>query len=150
VQILLSGRPVISLPEQLQLYLDVQPDVRVLLFTAGVAVVTGVLFGMVPRVERLCLDADFDVARWRHARRAQVESSRRRLLVVSQVALSVIMLSTAGVLVSHLSNLRNLNLGFDRHSVLLVTLDPSRSGYERLQLSNRYRDLLNRLQAIPA
>src|SRR4029453_1492801 len=51
--------------------------------------------------------------------------------------------------VSHLSNLRNLNLGFDRHSVLLVTLDPSRSGYERLQLSNRYRDLLNRLQAIP-
>jgi predicted permease len=149
VQILLSGRPMIRLPEQLQLYLDVQPDVRVLLFTAGVAAVTGVLFGMVPAWNAF---ASAQISTLRDGGTLGERRSSRlagRLLVVSQVALSVIMLSTAGVLVSHLSNLRNLNLGFDRHSVLLVTLDPSRSGYERLQLSNRYRDLLNRLQAIP-
>jgi predicted permease len=149
VQILVSGRPMIGLPEQLQLYLDVQPDMRVLLFTAGVAVVTGVLFGMVPAWNAF---ASAQISTLRDGGTLGERRSSRlagRLLVVSQVALSVIILSTAGVLVSHLSNLRNLNLGFDRHSVLLVTLDPSRSGYERLQLSNRYRDLLNRLQAIP-
>jgi predicted permease len=149
VQILLSGRPMIRLPEQLQLYLDVQPDVRVLLFTAGVAVVTGVFFGMVPAWNAF---ASAQISTLRDGGTLGERRSSRlagRLLVVSQVALSVIILSTAGMLVSHLSNLRNLNLGFDRHSVLLVTLDPSRSGYERLQLSNRYRDLLDRLQAIP-
>ena len=149
VQILLSGRPMIRLPEQLQLYLDVQPDVRVLLFTGGVAVVTGVLFGMVPAWSAF---ASAQISTLRDGGTLGERRSRRltgRLLVVSQVALSVIILSTAGLLVSHLSNLRNLNLGFDRHSVLLVSFDPSRTGYERLQLSNRYRDLLSRLQAIP-
>jgi len=147
VQILLSGRPMIGLPEQVRL--DVQPDLRVLLFTAGVAVLTGVLFGMIPAWNAF---ASAQVSTLRDGGTVGERRSRRlvgRLLVVSQVALSVIMLSAAGLFVNHLSNLRNLNLGFDRHSVLLVTLDPSQSGYERLQLSNRYRDLLNRLQTIP-
>jgi predicted permease len=149
VQILLSGRPAIRLPQNLQVYLDVQPDVRVLLFTAGVAVVTGVLFGLVPAWNAF---ASAQISTLRDGGTLGERRSSRlagRLLVVSQVALSVIILSAAGLLVSHLSNLRNLNLGFDRHSVLLVTLDPSRSGFERLELSNRYRDLLNRLQTIP-
>jgi hypothetical protein len=59
------------------------------------------------------------------------------------------MLSAGTLLAAHVSNLRNLNLGFQRDSVLLVALDPSRSGYERLQLSSLYRDLLARLDAIP-
>jgi predicted permease len=121
----------------------------VLLFTAGVAVVTGVLFGMVPAWNAF---ASAQISTLRDSGTIGERRSGRlagRLLVVSQVALSLIILSAAGVLVSHLSNLRNLNLGFDRQSVLLVALDPSQSGYERLQLSNRYRDLLSRLQTIP-
>jgi putative ABC transport system permease protein len=147
VQILLSGRPMIGLPQQVSL--DVQPDLRVLLFTAGVAVLTGVLFGMIPAWNAF---ASAQISTLRDGGSVGERRSRRlvgRLLVVSQVALSVIMLSAAGLLVNHLSNLRNLNLGFKRDSVLLVTLDPSRGGYERLQLSNRYRDLLSRLQSIP-
>jgi putative ABC transport system permease protein len=149
VKILLSGRQMVRMPAQLQVYLDVEPDARVLLFTAGVAVVTGVLFGMVPAWNAF---ASAQISTLRDGGTIGERRSSRlagRLLVVSQVALSLIILSAAGVLVSHLSNLRNLNLGFDRHSVLLITLDPSRSGYEPLQLSNRYRDLLTRLQAIP-
>jgi hypothetical protein len=46
VRVLLSGRPMIGLPTQIQI--DVQPDLRVLLFTAGIAVVAGVLFGLAP------------------------------------------------------------------------------------------------------
>ena len=147
MQILLSGRLVVGLPEQIPL--DVQPDLRVLLFTATVAVLTGIVFGLVPAWNA---SASARISTLREGGTVGERRSRRRagrVLVVAQVALSVVMLSAAGLLVSHLSNLRNLNLGFDRESVLLVTLDPSRSGYERLRLSNLYRDLLGRLQAIP-
>jgi hypothetical protein len=46
--------------------------------------------------------------------------------VVAQVAFSVVLLSAAGLFVGHLSNLRNLDLGFQRDHILLVTLDPAR------------------------
>jgi predicted permease len=147
MQILLSGRLIIGLPEQIRL--DVQPDLRVLVFTASVAVLTGVVFGLVPAWSA---SASARISTLREGGTVGERRSRRRVgrvLVVAQVALSVVMLSAAGVLVTHLSNLRNLNLGFDRDSVLLVSLDGSRSGYERLQLSNLYRDLLGRLQTIP-
>jgi predicted permease len=72
-----------------------------------------------------------------------------RTLVVAQVALAVILLSTAGLFVNHLSTLRHHNLGFERDSVLLVTLDPTHSGYTRDRLSRSYQDLLARLEAIP-
>src|SRR4029079_9760086 len=78
--------------------------------------------------------------------------SRRRFgkgLVVVQVALSVVLLSAAGLFVGHLSNLRNVNLGFQRDSVLLVTLDSSGSGYTPDRRTSVYQELLGRLQAIP-
>jgi predicted permease len=147
VRVLLSGRPMIGLPTQIRI--DVQPDLRVLLFTAGIAVLTGVLFGLAPAWNAF---ASAQITRLRDAGVVGERRSRRVLsrgLVVAQVALSVVMLSAGTLLAAHVSNLRNLNLGFQRDSVLLVALDPSRSGYERLQLSNLYRDLLARLDAIP-
>jgi putative ABC transport system permease protein len=147
VRVLLSGRPMIGLPTQIQI--DVQPDLRVLLFTAGIAVLTGVLFGLAPAWNAF---ASAQITRLRDAGVVGERRSRRVLsrgLVVAQVALSVVMLSAGTLLAAHVSNLRNLNLGFQRDSVLLVALDPSRSGYERLQLSSLYRALLARLDAIP-
>jgi putative ABC transport system permease protein len=147
IRILLSGRPIIGLPEQLSI--NVQPDLRVSLFTAGAAVLTGVLFGFVPAWNAF---SSAQISTLREGGSLGERRSRRlvgRGLVVAQVALSVVMLSGAGLLVTHLSNLRNSNLGFDRESVLLVTLDATRSGYERLQLSGLYRDLLGRLEAVP-
>jgi predicted permease len=147
IRILLSGRPIVGLPQQLTI--DVQPDLRVLLFTAGASVLTGVLFGLVPAWNAF---ASAQISTLRDGGTVGERRSRRlvgRGLVVAQVALSVVMLSAAGLLVTHLSNLRNLNLGFDRDSVLLMTLDATRSGYERQQLSGLYRDLLGRLEAIP-
>jgi len=70
-------------------------------------------------------------------------------LVVTQVALSVVLLSAAGLFVANLSNLEHLDLGFRRDHVLLVTLDPSRSGYSDEQLSSAYQELLGRLATIP-
>jgi predicted permease len=70
-------------------------------------------------------------------------------LVVAQVALSVVLLSAAGLFVGHLWNLQHRNLGFRRDHVLLVTVDARRSEYKAEQLSRLYEELQGRMEAIP-
>src|SRR6185369_13516185 len=81
------------------------------------------------------------------------ETRLRRLfgksLVVVQVAISVVILSTAALFAGHLANLRSLDLGFRRDHILLVTLDPARSGYEGARLAQAYQQLLERFEGIP-
>ena len=147
VRIVTSGRMIIGLPQRIEF--QVQPDAQVLLFTATVAVLTGVLFGLAPAWSAF---AFVPAQSMRESGGAGETRSRRMVgksLVVVQVALSVVLLSAAALFVGHLSNLRNVNLGFQRDSVLLVTLDPQGSGYNRSQLTTLYRELLERLQAIP-
>src|SRR5258708_32300638 len=81
------------------------------------------------------------------------ESKSRRLfgkgLVASQVALSLTLMSSAALFVEYLSHLRNLNLGFERNNLLLVTLDFAHSGYDAAQFSRLSQELVMRLDAIP-
>ena len=81
------------------------------------------------------------------------ETRSRRLfgksLVVAQVALSVVLLSAAGLFVRHLSNLAEPRSRLPARSVLLVTLDPARSGYNARTIVRPYRELLGRFEAIP-
>jgi predicted permease len=147
LRLLTSGRAPIGWPQQLEL--QIAPDARVLLFTAGIALATGVLFGLAPAWTAF---RSVPISALREIGSAGGKKSRQRFgqgLVAAQVALSVMLLSAAGLCISHLSNLRNADLGFRRDSVLLVTLDPASSGYERTQLSVLYRGLQERLQAIP-
>jgi putative ABC transport system permease protein len=132
-----------------QLALQFGPDIRVLMFTTGVALATGVLFGL-PSAWSAFRSAP--ISSLREIGSAGGRKSRQRFghgLVVAQVALSVVLLSAAGLCLAHVSNLRNRDVGFKRDSVLLVTLDPQGSGYNRMQLSGLYKDLLNRFHAIP-
>jgi len=147
VQIMTSGRQIIGLPQRIEIQL--QPDMHVLLFTAGVALLTGVLFGLAPAWNAF---ASAPASSLRGIGRAGETRSRRlfgKSLVVAQVALSVVLLSAAGLFVRHLSDLKALDLGFQRDHVLLMTLDPARSGYKSEQLASPYRELLRRFEAIP-
>jgi len=145
VRIMLSGRPQIGPPIDIQ----VQPDTHVLLFTAGIALLTGLLFGLAPAWSAF---ASAPATALRSSGSAG-ETRLRRLfgksLVVAQVALSVGLLSAAGLFIGHLSHLERLDLGFRRDHVLLVTLDPAHSGYHGEQLSVAYRELLRRMETIP-
>lgn len=147
VRIMTSGRQMIGVPEPLEIPL--QPDVRVLLFTAGTALLTGVLFGLVPAWKAFTSTPASSM--WQAGRSGETRSRRLfgKSLVVAQVALSVVLLSAAGLFVRHLSNLEHVDLGFRRDHVLLVTLDPSRTGYDAQRLSRAYRELLDRLERIP-
>jgi len=65
------------------------------------------------------------------------------------VALSLVLMSSAGLFVGYLSHLRNLNLGFERNNLLLVTLDFAQSGYNAARFSRLSQELVMRLDAIP-
>lgn len=145
--LLYSGRLPPGWPQHLELH--VAPDLRVLLFAAVVAVSTGVLFGLAPALSAF---RSAPISVLREIGTAGVKKSRRRFgqgLVAAQVALSVVLLSAAGLCLAHLYNLRNVDTGFQRDSVLLVTLNPQSSGYNRTQLTVLYKDLLDRFDAIP-
>jgi putative ABC transport system permease protein len=147
VRILESGRPMPGL--SLRLDVPIQPDPYVLLFTAGIALLTGVLFGLAPAWNAF---ASAPVSALREMARSGETRVRRlfgKSLVVAQVALSVVLLSAAGLFVRHLLSLEHLDLGFRRDHVLLVALDPAHSGYTRERLYRPYQELLERLKAIP-
>src|SRR5207245_2367268 len=142
VRILASGRQ-----GPVRLEIQIQPDAHVLLFTAGIALLTGVLFGLAPAWNAF---ASAPVSSLREMARSGETRVRRlfgKSLVVAQVALSVLLLSAAGLFIRHLSNLHRLDLGFRRDHVLLVALDPARTGYTRERLYGPYQELLERLKA---
>jgi predicted permease len=144
-RIITSGR-LVGLP---RIQLEADLDVRVLFFTLAVSLATGVLFGLAPAVHAF---VSAPASLLRGAGAAPDTRWRRAIgqgLVVAQVALSVMLLAAAGLFARHVSTLRNVGLGFERESVLLVTLDPTGSGYQGNQLAPVYRQLLARLAAIP-
>jgi putative ABC transport system permease protein len=147
VRILESGRQMPGLP--LHLDIQVRPDGHVLLFTAGVALLTGMLFGLAPAWNAFTSPPASSLREIGRIGETRFSRLFGKSLVVAQVALSVVLVSTAVLFVRHLSNLQHLDLGFRRDHVLLVALDSSRSGYGSEQLSRLSRELLERLEAIP-
>jgi cell division protein FtsX len=128
---------------------QVRVDANVLLFTVAVALLAGLLFGLVPAFRALSHAPASSLRQGGIATETRSRSRVGKTLVVAQAALSVVLLSAAALFVGHLSNLGHLNLGFQRDHVLLLTLDPKHSGYDDEQLSRAYQELLGRLEAIP-
>ena len=146
LRMITSGRRIVGLPVHVDIL--TRPDSHVLLFTGGIALFTALLFGAAPAMN---LGARPAAALQQVARIG--ESRSRRLfgksLVVAQVAVAIVLLSAAAVFVGHVSNLRNLNLGFSRDHLLLVTLDPAHSGYDTAEWSRLSQELLTQLEALP-
>ena len=147
VRMFASGRQAPGMPAHLEI--PVQLDPHILLFTAAVALFTGVLFGLAPAWNAF---TSAPISSLRETGTTGETKFRRLLgrgLVTAQVALSVVLLSTAALFVHNLSNLEHLNLGFRRDHILVVQLDPAHSGYKPEQLTHPYHELLIRLAAIP-
>ncbi len=143
VRIMASGRA------HERVTIEVQPDLHVLLFTAGIAVLTGLLFGLAPAWYAFRIAPASGLRQGGRAGETRLWRLFGRGLVAAQVGLSVLLVTGAFIFLSHLSRLRNLDLGFRSDHTLLVQLDPARSGYRREQLVQPYQELLTRLEAIP-
>lgn len=128
-------------------HLQLALDGRVLLFTVTIALLTTMLFGSAAAWPSL---ADGPLAALRD--RSGPGKSRLRAgggVVVAQLALSIALLSTAALLVRHLSDLRSVGLGFNRQSVLLMRLEPRDRTSTHAQLTAEYGELLERLRQVP-
>ena len=132
--------------------LDVRPDWRILAFAACVSLVTAVLFGLAPalRATRVQLAS---------ALRAQgrnlvgAASSRLltpgKMLVIVQVALSVVLLVATGLLVRSTVQLRTSDVGMARDQVLVARVAPGQVGYADARLTALMRDLIQRASRAP-
>jgi predicted permease len=129
--------------------LNTSLDLRVLGFTLGLSVVTGILFGSLPawRATRLDLTPAL-----KDTGRNSSGVSRSRLskaLVITQVALSFVLLIGAGLTVRTLHNLQSVDAGFNQENLLLFSLEPSQLDYKGERLANLYRQLFASLDAVP-
>jgi predicted permease len=145
----LCARALLSfLPEQTRGALDVSPDARVLGFTLAISVLTGLLFGLAPawQATRVNLTASLKDQTGASAGRSRL--ALNKLLVVTQVALSVFLLIVAGLFVRSLRNLRSLDTGFDHENIVQFSIDPG-GGYNLAQRVNLNKQMLSRLEALP-
>jgi predicted permease len=129
-------------------------DSRVLGFTAAVSLLTGVLFGLAPALRGIRVDLTPALKEGAGGSNPATHRSGRwftaaNMLVVAQVALTVIVLAAAGLLVRTLENLKSVNPGFDTRNILTFRVDPTLIGYKRTEMDSFYQDLQNRLAAIP-
>jgi predicted permease len=134
------------------LFIDAHPDAMVLAFTAGIAVFTGILFGILPALRGSGINVA--PALKENSGGPSIKSVGRRFglgsaLVIAQVALSVVVLIGAGLVVRTLANLRSVNPGFDTHNVLLFGLNPKQVGYQDDKIPPLYRELQTRFASTP-
>ncbi|HVF91416.1 MAG TPA: ABC transporter permease, partial [Blastocatellia bacterium] len=130
------------------LTLDIEPDIRVLAFTAAVSLLTGLLFGLAPALRATKVGMAPDLKD--NSRSASKAKSRlSKVLLVSQVAISLLLLIGAGLFVRTLQNLENVELGFNRENLLIFRVDPTLNGYEGARAANLYQQMKERIEALP-
>jgi len=133
-----------------ELVIDVSPNIRVLLFTLTVSMLTVLLFGVVPalRASKLDLvpilkDATATTPVFRRG------PSLHGLLVVTQVTLSLVLLAGAGLFLRSVWNLQAIEKGFSGDNVLAMSLDMELQGYNKSRGANFYPAALESLSSVP-
>ena len=143
-RILTAGTRMIGPPPRL----DVTVDANVLMFTTGVTMLAGILFTVAPTLAAM-RSSPMSVL---HERGGTGQTTSRRLfsngLVVAQVALSLVLVSVSQLYLGHLANLRNRSLGFNRNSVLLISVDTARGSRSHDQVISLYPEVLDQLGGI--
>ncbi len=129
--------------------LDTTPDAGVLAFTAGVSIVAGLLFGLVPALQASRTDLSAAMKEKTRMRRGVMRISLSSALVVLQVGLSMVLLTGAGLFARSLAKLQSEDVGFDRSNLLLVGVDSRLAGYKPTELATLYQQILERLGTLP-
>ena len=142
VALVASGRKTITLP--------LAENGRVLLFTAAVAILTGVVFGLAPAFSATRVSLTAALKEGGAGSRLGARRSRlAKALVSTQVALSLVLLVCAGLFLRTLEKLESVPLGFEREQLLLFSVSPGLNGYSGPRLEEYYRQVQQRIATIP-
>lgn len=123
---------------------------HVLAATAALTMVTGIFFGLAPALQSTRVDTVSALKQWRAAEpRRRLPVSLSQLLIITQIAISLVLIAVAGLFVRTLSNLQSLDVGFTREKVLLFQLNAKQAGHQSGELLSFYRGLQQRFSTIP-
>jgi predicted permease len=132
--------------------IDFGPDLRVLKWMLVVSLLTGVIFGLIPaliasRTELVSVLKSDSAGQQRPGRAGRW--NLRNLLVVAQVAISIIVLVCAGLFLKSLNRVRNADPGFSIDNLITMQLDPGPVGYNDVEGKRFFSELLRRVESQP-
>ena len=132
------------------LHLDVGLDSTLLLFTLAITMATALLFGTFPAFRATRLNVSDSLKDGRNQAAGAAKGPFAKALIVSQVALSLVLLVGAGLFLRSLMNLVNVDTGFNRENVIRMRVDASSAGYkEDARLMAVYHQIEDRVNALP-
>jgi predicted permease len=134
--------------------LSTTPDLRVLLFTLGLSLATGILFGLAPALQSTRTSRSMGISPALKDQASNVSASvgqarLRMALVVGQVALSLVLLVGAGLFARSLYNLKDVDPGFRAGNLVSFTIDASLNGYSQPRMHELFRRLEDSLGVLP-
>lgn len=125
-------------------------DWRVLAFTGGVTLLTGLLFGVAPALQGTRVDISESL---KESARNTTSMGKRmtfaKSLVSTQIALSLLLVAGAGLFLRTLWNLQSVELGYSKEKLLTVRIDALTAGYKDAQRAMLYNEIADRLRALP-
>ena len=123
---------------------------RVMAATTVLSVVTGLVFGMAPALQSTRVDIIESLKKMgTSSTRSRLRLSLSQILLVFQIAISLVMLMGAGLFLRTLSNLESVQLGFNRDHLLLFRLNARQSGHREPEIAAFYGNLRKRFRALP-
>jgi predicted permease len=128
---------------------EAQLNLRVLGFTIGLSLITGIVFGLAPAWRATRVDLTPTLKDGGRGSTTYTRSLLSRGLVVVQVALSLLLLVGAGLFVRTLLNLQRVDPGFNTKNLLLFGIQPGLIGYKDEKLQQLYEQVSARLEAVP-
>ena len=131
-----------------ELILDVSPDWRVLLFTLAVSMLVSICCGIGPTLQSARVDPE-SALKGSTGLRLPWRLPFSNLLVVVQVALSLVLLVGAGLFLRSLHNLKSVDLGLNPDNLVLLTLDPGTSGFTGTASNRLAGRLVERARNMP-
>jgi predicted permease len=129
--------------------LEPRLDWRVLAFTIGLSLLTGIVFGLAPAWRTTRVDLTPSLKDSARGSSAVHRSLLSRGLVVVQVALSLLLLVGAGLFVRTLLNLQRVDPGFNTQNLLLFEVQPGLIGYKDEKLRRLYQQISERVETVP-
>jgi putative ABC transport system permease protein len=124
-------------------------DYRVLIFTLSISALTGILFGIVPALQASKLDVTSALKEGGRSAEGHRRTSARSLLLIGEVALSLMLLVGAGLLIKSFLRLQEVRPGFNAHNVLIANVALPGAKYKDQQFVEFFRQLKERLEAAP-
>ena len=137
----------VSLPMDVDFQADLRLSAPVLLFTLAVATVTGIVFGLAPALQ--ATNPALIPALKGESPAGGGRARMSRSLVVAQMALSLVLLVSAGLFLRSLKAATTIDVGFDPSNVLTAAMDPGLNGYSRARSEEFFRRLEERVRALP-